>query len=511
MSYSNLFHGLGFILDPFAKTNADEEELLKSYFIEPPFFKAVYGDLETPKSAVVFAPRGGGKTALKRMLEISSLADPFLCVTYNQFSVASLRIDQIDSEYHLRNIIRLLLVALLSAVVDRGIQQLTDDDRHLIYLLSKEYLSEIDTTELKFAIQSVQSLSDKAKEWWNKFTGPIGFVLNALLIKIGLGKAELEKFSTAGGRLGRSIEQIEILGKLTRRVGYKCAYVLIDKIDENPLTGKASSSFRFISPLVSDLQLLELGGFGFKFFLWDMLIDEYRAVARPDRVKYYTLRWEVDQLREMLSKRLLAHSDNRVHSLGMISAAEVKQNVDWAVALFSQGSPRNTIRLCKEILDQQSEIDSSATVLSKEAIVRGFDVFARNYVNETLEEGIIRDLQKMRRADFTVKYVYTDVFKFTQQAGMTKVRSWQDAGVVEQIGVIQETRGARSSNHYGVSNLMLLKHVFPELTVFDVIERKIQICNCGQVLVRDWDRVGSHTCHNCQTTIDKPTELTRHT
>ena len=72
MSYSELLQGLGFRLDPFAKTNADEEELLKSYFIEPPFFKAVYGDLSTPKSAVVFAPRGGGKTALKRMLEVAS-------------------------------------------------------------------------------------------------------------------------------------------------------------------------------------------------------------------------------------------------------------------------------------------------------------------------------------------------------------------------------------------------------------------------------------------------------
>jgi hypothetical protein len=79
MSYSDLLDNLGFNLDPFAKNNADEEDRLKSYFIEPPFFKAVYGDLASPKSAVVFAPRGGGKTALKRMLELSSQDNPFLC------------------------------------------------------------------------------------------------------------------------------------------------------------------------------------------------------------------------------------------------------------------------------------------------------------------------------------------------------------------------------------------------------------------------------------------------
>src|ERR1017187_4075678 len=121
MSYSDLLHNLGFELDPFAKTNADEEELLKSYFIDPPFFKAVYGDLSTPKSAVVFAPRGGGKTALKRMLEISSLTDDFLCVTYNQFGVSGLKLKDIDLQYHFRNVVRLLLVGVLSAAAEKGV------------------------------------------------------------------------------------------------------------------------------------------------------------------------------------------------------------------------------------------------------------------------------------------------------------------------------------------------------------------------------------------------------
>lgn len=501
MSYAELLHNLGFTVDPFAKTNADEEELLDSYFIQPPFFKAVYGDIATPKSAVVFAPRGGGKTALKRKLELSSLSQPFLCVTYNQFGVAGLSLTDVDLNYHCRNIARLLVVALLSAAAEKGIDCFTSDDRHLVYLLSKEYLSEIDSTELKTAIQSVQNLTDKAKEWWNKFTGPIGVVLNALLAKIGLGATEVEKFRTAGGRLGQLIEQIDVLGQLVMKMGYRCVYILVDKVDENSLTGVASNSFQFIKPLVSDLQLLELPGFGFKFFLWDMLIDEYRSVARPDRVKYYTLKWEMAQLSEMLSRRLLAHSANRVESLAAISVGEARGKIDQGVALFSQGSPRNTIRICKEILDQQSEIDSSVGELSSEAIVRGFATFAKNYSNEILQDGIIRDLQKMRRADFTVKNVYADVFKFTQQAGMTKVRSWQDAGVVQQIGTIQETRGARSSNHYGVTNLLLLKHMFPELTVFDLMDRKIRTCECGEVLVRDWDQNAANTCHNCQKTI----------
>jgi hypothetical protein len=501
MSYTNLLQRLGFEADPFAKTNADEEDHLKSYFIEPPFFKAVYGDLSSPKSAVVFAPRGGGKTALKRMLELSSQTDPFLCVTYNHFATDGLRLQDIGLDYHLRNIARLLLVAVLSAASERDVNMLTPDDRHLLYLFTKAYLSEIDTSELKAAIQAVQNFSDKAKEWWNAFTGPLGVVINSLLTKVGLGTTEIEKFASSGGKLGHTSEQIAVLGQMALKLGYQCVYVLIDKVDENALTGKASTSFQFIQSLLSDLQILELQSFGFKFFLWDMLLENYREVARPDRVKYYGLKWDLKQLREMLSRRLAAHSANKVTTLTSISDVDARGDVDSIVVLFAQGSPRNIIRICKEILDQQSELDSSSDRISAEAVIRGFEVFARNYTNEILPEGSVRDLQKVKRADFTVKYVYNEIFKFSQQAGISKVKSWQDLGVVDQIGVIQETRGVRSSNHYGLTNPLVLKYMFPELNVFELWDRKMRICECGTLLLRDWDINGKQTCHGCQRAI----------
>ena len=62
---------------------------------------------------------------------------------------------------------------------------------------------------------------------------------------------------------------------------------------------------------------------------------------------------------------------------------------------------------------------------------------------------------------------------------------------MKQIGVIQETRGYRPSNHYGVSNLLMLKHMFPDIPVFELMNQKIRTCSsCGQVLVRDFDRTG---------------------
>ena len=66
------------------------------------------------------------------------------------------------------------------------------------------------------------------------------------------------------------------------------------------------------------------------------------------------------------------------------------------------------------------------------------------------------------------------------------MRSWQEKGVVEQIGSIQET--------YGISHLPLLKQVFFEINVFDLVSQKVRLCGCGQVLIRDWDRGNKHSC-----------------
>jgi len=501
MSYDSLIKNLGFTRDPFATTNADEEDFLEDYFIEPPFFKAVYGQLDNPKSSVVFAPRGGGKTALKRKIEIASKSSPFVCVTYNSFPTDGLRLSSITHDYHLKNISRLLLIALIGVASEYEPERLSGKERHILFLLVKLYLTDIDSTLLKSSISSVQSLSDKARAWWNRCTGPVGLVLNAVFTKLGLGHAEIKQLEEANGKLGQASDHISFLAELAVKYGYKSVYILIDKVDENNLTGKVSASFEFIRPIIIDLPLLETKHIAFKFFLWDKLADEYREVARPDRVKYYELKWSDDQLKAMLSKRLEAHSGRKVSSLTSICGLEEDVDLDRIVVAFSSGSPRNIIRACKEILDQQSEVDSNVKKISTHAVIKGFEVFSENYSIE-LYRNVVTDIQKLKRTNFLLRHVYADVFKVTQAAGLAKVRKWQELGAVEQIGTIQEIRGSRPSNHYAVANPFLLKYVFSDIPLFDLWRKKIRFCQCDQMLLRDWDASPKQRCHSCQREID---------
>ena len=499
MSYADLLSSLGFESDPFAKTNADEEEKLDQYFVAPPFFNAVLGDPSSPKSSLVFAPRGGGKTALKRKIELSSQEGGFLCVTYNHFDVSGKKLADINSEYHLRNIIEMLLIGIITAASNTGVNKISTDDRHFLYLFAKEHLTTIDQTKLKHDIAAVKNFSDKAKEIWNRFTGPIGLVLNALLEKIGLSPTEIKAFQNQNGRLGNLTDQLTTLQHISAKLGFPSIYVLIDRIDENPLTGSADKSYSFIAPLMTDLQLLETHGFAFKFFLWDLLLNDYRSVARPDRIKYHILEWKHDQLAKMLSERLKAYSNEKVSSLQMISDGKITIQLDATIAICAQGSPRNVVRICKEILDQQSDIDPFAKKISDKAVRIGFDRIAENVTGELFTDSVIKELQKTRRCDFTLRYIYSDVFKFTQQAALNKVRTWENAGAVLQLGTIQEARGRKPSNHYGIAHILLAKHVFSTTPVSEFVRSKVRLCHgCKRVLVRDWDQRSPQQCNFCQ-------------
>jgi hypothetical protein len=68
-----LYEKLGFTQHPFSKTNADEEPNLGEYFVPPPYFDAVVGDSSAPSASVVLAPRGAGKSALRRMVETHAM------------------------------------------------------------------------------------------------------------------------------------------------------------------------------------------------------------------------------------------------------------------------------------------------------------------------------------------------------------------------------------------------------------------------------------------------------
>lgn len=105
----------GFDTNPFQFTNADDEPLLSEYFVAPPYFDSVYGDPSHPASCMVFAPRGAGKSAQRRMVESYAPEETILSITYDSFRNPSRQhLLEMTVADHLTNVARIGMVGLIT-------------------------------------------------------------------------------------------------------------------------------------------------------------------------------------------------------------------------------------------------------------------------------------------------------------------------------------------------------------------------------------------------------------
>src|SRR5579872_4277977 len=146
MNFMSIYNNLGFNGNPFAYTNADEEENLEQYFIPPPYYEAIKGDYNFPSSSIVLAPRGSGKTAQRRMIESWSKDKPVLSVTYDRFELGNAQnLADITLNYHLKNIISktlLNLILWLSEYPDT-LNNFSKDDKRNLSILAHNYLGDV--------------------------------------------------------------------------------------------------------------------------------------------------------------------------------------------------------------------------------------------------------------------------------------------------------------------------------------------------------------------------------
>lgn len=502
---------LGFRDDPFQFTNADQEEHLQSYFVPPPYFSSVWGDPSAPQSHVVFAPRGGGKSAQRRMIEYKSEGSSIFAITYDRFEgLSGLELGNLGLEYHLKNIIRLGLLGFLLEYRARGIQALAFSraERQQIEALCHHCVGKIDRLEALEALNSLRTLSSKAKQFLREWSGPLSSMVSSVLASQGAGQAKLDLGVPSAQPPPETPTKLhlEIVRDLLSSIGFTSTYVLVDKVDETPETGNsAEASFLLAKPLLRDLELLQMKGMGFKFFLWDNLEPYYRQYARPDRLQQFDLSWSDDDLNTMLSRRLAAFSDGRVKDLGQLTNSNLAKALQVTIVLFANGSPRDMVRACREIVSEQIQLGPDSDTIGVDALFQGISKFSTHRAQELVPPQIFRELLKVGRLDFTTNYVANDVFKIGVNSARNKIAQWIQAGSVEKVGELHS--GGRPVYQYAVSDIRIAKAMHPHFDFADLIQTKVRRCSkCGAIMMRDWDLRPNQSCHVCGTEKSSPSE-----
>jgi len=478
-----LYENLGFNNHPFAKTNADEEPNLPDYFVPPPYFEAIVGDPLLPNASVL-APRGSGKTAQRRMLETVSIDSQFLAVTYDRFEFGTGEtVDNITLPYHLRNILTRIIVTFLSYLSEYPdlIKNLSKIEKKQLSLFVHTYLGNLTGDRLQELLKELKSLPERFREFWQKNVGFMESVVNFILKTYELEKIDLQDVRNEEKRLNETYKyQLETVLQLVRKLGFKSIYVLLDRPDETEHTGNNSeSTYRLIKPLIKDLELLGLEGYGFKFFLWDQIEKYYRKDARPDRIPQYRLKWTRSSLQKVLSSRLQAFSDKKISRFQDIMERHPGFDVDEVICLLSNGSPRNMIRICERILAVQAEKKSDATIIDFSSFDIGILEFCETLITENYGDVISREIQRVGRELFTTNFVANDIFKISTNGARNKVTTWTKVGLVKQVGTVIVPPATRPVFFYCVVDPLAVRLLHRTISIDKFIEDRWLPCeNC---------------------------------
>jgi hypothetical protein len=491
----------GFEEDPFASTNAADEPRLSAYFVEPPYFASVMGDPKRPQSHVVLAPRGGGKTAQRRMIEEASREQNILCVTYDTFDLPDrFKLDDATWVYHAEQVARLLVVGILARLVDdeEAVDRLDKTQKDHLGTYVERFVGSMTEEQFEKATKAIKSFPEKAGELLRRFTGPLNMLVHTILAAFGLPVIGVEPPAEGQDRRESLRLDLERLSAIAKSLGFESTYVLVDRVDEIGLTATdASKTLQFIQPLATDLPTLEMDGMGFKFFLWDLIEEDLRASGgRPDRVPIYTLAWSARDLEEMIARRLAALSDGRVSRLKELFCPEVGLNVDLLMAMLANGSPRDLIRMMARVVSEQTRMTDEAACIDPKALWDGIRLFSQERSNELIQRYLpdVRRIGARGQVTFTINQLASDVFRITTQAARSKVQKWEQTGLIAQIGELPNP-GSRPMHLYGALDIRLviaiLRHASPE----EVIGNYVLFCpHCQQLAISDRDSI---VCRHC--------------
>jgi hypothetical protein len=402
MDPDTLLTNWGFKKNPFRVYVAEKEKDTAEFFLEPPYFKDVLGNAQTPQSAIVFGQRGDGKSTLCKMVEhhldASTDAHAPLLIKYMEFPKwLETDIRELTIEEHIERIIRLALESFIKrAEKDLTLlQNLSKPDQALLqwYILvffpsgefrqvERRLTSLIDRLPKKYRVKKIGGWGVRRVinylrkrrveiERVSDDKSPIVQIIKSVLFLIAPSIPE--------GNAVRDHTDIELfkrLRDLMTAAGFPSIVILIDKTDENEVcSNRPDLAAQLIKPLVTSVNFLEIEGVATKFFLPSVTKEILGTTIRTDRLTTRDISWSDDGLRHLLRRRLRAFSNGSIDSLERFVDQRVWPNFEDRILYYSAQSPRNMIRLLDSVTSVLCALEESPEVISSSALDVGIHNF----------------------------------------------------------------------------------------------------------------------------------------
>jgi hypothetical protein len=462
---------LGFKGNPFEHYTAETEPDIASYAVRPPYLQAISDRVTGLTSFILFGDRGAGKSATRitvynevwastaastdggkrpfviNLTDFSALQEPFKKDKLTEREIVNVVAFAVVEQ------VLVWLSSLEDEVRSTYIETLDPEERTLIFALLKGFY--LTVGEMDRDVSNSEALRLLNSAWTTKSAVWAGQRWEALSKIIAAAVAALTKktvdesvdIAAPAEALLRSLlgdspnAPRAILGKLVdlvRLFSFSGIAILVDKVDETPVTASsAEATTKLIHPLLAHIQLMEVPGFCWVMFLWARVKDHFNSDKYPvrlDKLAHANITWSDASLRGMIEARLKFFSEGRLDFSGIFSNEVDADAVFQELISIATNSPRELIKLMDTIVrEHDARTDVRDSHLDTQSVELGVD----KYVVETIG-GFFPDkpLQQFLRLG-RIAFVNRDVqgaFKIGDQSARVKIRNWEDVGLVRQSG-----------------------------------------------------------------------------
>lgn len=505
---TRLLTQLGCTGDPFSKLNAENEPELEQYFVQAPYYGTVSARAVNADTFLLFGTRGSGKSATRIATHreiwrrIARGDEAPLAITIDSYErILAKGLDGATTQRFVEEVAFLVVESVLLWLSTRNSEDrttfvgaLNDAELKLAGSLVRTfYLSRPESLRSMFGAQALRAINHASKTQggrqvtitWGAVAGIVATVANSLVGIKGSGGAS-QSTPTFAREEHRS-ELLDARGTLERLVafarsfGFAGVVALVDKADETSATSNsASNAAQLLYPVLSSTHLLEMDGFGWVFFLWDKVRDEYarseKLKIRLDKMQHATITWDEPELAELVTKRLEFYSDGKLHGFGDLCRPHSDDRALLSeVIRVAQKSPRELIKAMDVIVRQYDErfvaVQDGVVGLDADTVASGIDAYCAESVPATYPAALLAPLLRLRLTRFVNKDVQQEAHVTGPTAG-AKIQKWVDAGIVGTVGQrpAEGGSGGKPAVEYGVADPRVVRIVERNLRMSDQIE-----------------------------------------
>lgn len=478
---NDFYNNFQFISNPFENNTAEREPNIALYAVRPPYLDRVLKTSSDKGIFVLTGSRGSGKSATRLTVSKNYWdSDPKRLVVpligfnvFRPFIKATIPLELFANQIAFLAIEQIL--SWLSALDDTSATKILEkqnvsEKAFVRKMLGHFYLNRSENARKASSTECFESMdfsiANKSLLWIDKRWDQVSSAVANFAAKLGekyfeieLGDpnayAELLKRQKQDG-FGDPIYIFTKIVELARIFGFNSVAIHIDKVDETEwTTNSVEAACDLIYPLLANIQLHEIQGLTWTFFLWDkvkdILTDEQKRPVRWDKIPSGGISWNNDFLKKLVDLRIKHFSNNKLTSLADICEEGLNSdNTLIELIKLSENSPRSLITMLDIVVSEHIQANQQGhQKLDENAFAAGMDIYARKSLTDSGRNGDADQIAKIKISLFSTKDVAAR-FGINPQNARAKIDSWQKMGLIMQ----QESRvgaaGGRPVDYFSV-------------------------------------------------------------